>query len=523
MVNRVAYYYEGFCPRKGELLRLPRTDDVEQIACALMQQMEQDDRFSGEGKMYGVLLAETASGEPHILKAFSGLLNGQGNIEGWVSPILGRSRVALEEAQTLAALEAIKQDLMTLGQMPSRQQCQALAQQFEMQLAQLSLIHQSRKQARHHQRLNILSTLEETQLADAIEQLNEQSRQDGRERRWLKQARDEALQPLKLIVEQADARIRLLKLRRKALSRRLQAQMHNAYALTNFAGESWSISQFSEGGMPTGTGDCCAPKLLHYAATYHLKPVAMAEFWWGSVGGDKIPGKFYPACTDRCQPILGFLLSGLPEPLAIADRDLSIIFEDDWLIAVDKPAGLLSVPGRYADRQDSVLRRVRQSFPHALTIHRLDQDTSGILLAAKDIETCRYLSRQFQERRVSKVYEAVLAGVLLADQGIINLPLGADLANRPYQKVDHQQGKPSQTQFRVISRTETTRVEFIPLTGRTHQIRVHAAVGLGIPIMGDRLYQSQHQSQRLHLHAKELRFQHLQLGQEVHLQTKVPF
>jgi tRNA pseudouridine32 synthase/23S rRNA pseudouridine746 synthase len=196
---------------------------------------------------------------------------------------------------------------------------------------------------------------------------------------------------------------------------------------------------------------------------------------------------------------------------------------------VNKPAGLLSVPGRYRDRQDSVLSRLRHLLPDGIalmTVHRLDQDTSGILLLARDRQTHRQLNRQFQLRQVHKVYEAVLSGCVTIERGVIKLPLWSDPQDRPYQKVDWHKGKPSLTRFQVIAKEgDCTRVEFMPLTGRTHQLRVHAADsrGLRVPILGDRLYGCRAVASRLHLHARELRFEHPQSGETLHLQTNTPF
>lgn len=529
----VTYWYEGCCPQSNKLLRLPRTVWAEKIAHGLMQQLAGQDRFSEEGKMYGILLVEAATGEQQVLQAFSGLLHGKSFVEGWVPPISGRECIRLEEAQTLEKLNAIKQELITLEQIPERQQWKIVSQEFATKLAELEAEQQLRKQKRSEERHQLLETQRGAALEAALESLNEQSRQAGIVRRRLKQEGDAVLQPLKQVIEQADARIRELKLRRKVLSRHLQTQMHDAYRLVNFAGESasiHSIQQFvASGGLPTGTGDCCAPKLLHYAATHGLKPVAMAEFWWGAATGDKIPGEFYGACIDRCQPILGFLLSGLPPlepPLATPDP-LAVVAEDDWLIAVNKPAGLLSVPGRYFDRQDSVLSRLREGYPNLQATHRLDQDTSGILLLAKDHATHRALSQQFQHRQIHKIYEAILIGSVASTQGTVDLALRSDFANRPRQRVDLLHGKPSLSHFRVLAGSDKlTRVEWLPVTGRTHQLRVHAAVGLGAPILGDRLYgwgTDWQTTDRLHLHARELKLLHPQSGQPLHLQTKTPF
>ncbi len=531
-----AYWYEGRCPQSGELLKLPRTCYSEAIARGLMQHLASDQRYSREGKMYGVLLVETPSGEQRVLKAFSGLLNGNSVIEGWVPPIPGRDEVALESARTLAALEAMKQELLELQQLPERQQYEALSRKFETRLQELSCRHRQRKHERQQYRQRLHQILKGEALAEALEALDQQSREDGRERRQLKRTQDAGLQSLRRVVEPADARILELKQQRKALSRQLQDQMHASYCLSNFAGESMSLQQVISGGsMPTGTGDCCAPKLLHYAATHKLKPLAMAEFWWGPSSTNKgKQGDFYGACAERCQPLMGFLLSGLHQLFPVVEIDhtdlkLLILYEDEWLIAINKPAGLLSVPGRYSDRQDSVLSRLCRLLPEGMTlsaVHRLDQETSGILLLARDRQTYRQLSRQFQQRQVHKVYEAVIAGSVTTDRGVIELPLWGDPQNRPRQQVDWHRGKPSVTQFQVMARAAgSTRMEFVPVTGRTHQLRVHAAdpSGLGVPILGDRLYGSCTAASRLYLHARELRFEHPQSRQTLHLQTENPF
>ncbi len=507
-----SYWYEG----KGQ--RLPRTALAEAIAKGLMQQLEHP-----EGKMYGVLLVETRSGEQQVLKAFSGLLNGSSLVEGWVPPIPGRSQVALKETFTLQELERLKQALITLQQLPERQVYAALAQEFADRLQALSLVHQQRKRDRQQQRQILLSQPNRRTRDLGLVDLNAQSQQDGIERKQLKRQRDKLLQPLQATIAAADAQMRELKRQRKVLSQQLQAQMHAAYSLSNFAGQQLSLTQvITDGGMPSGTGDCCAPKLLHYAATHGLKPLAMAEFWAGKSVGDKVAGVFYEACIDRCQPLLRFLLNGMETPRI---SDLTLVYADQWLLAVNKPAGLLSVPGRYGDRQDSVLSRLRcQGQEWLNVVHRLDQDTSGLLLLARDPDTQSQLCRQFEQRQVTKVYEALLVGQLCQDQGMIDLPLWADPSDRPYQKVDWQRGKPSQTVFQVISRTEqTTRIEFFPVTGRTHQLRVHAAdpQGLGLPIRGDRLYGQA--GDRLYLHSRSLSFPHPQSGQPLQLMVETPF
>ncbi|MEM9924792.1 MAG: pseudouridine synthase [Cyanobacteria bacterium P01_D01_bin.50] len=539
------YYYQGYAD--GELLQLPRTREAEAIAQGLMQQLATDEVYSRQGKMYGILLVELQSGEKGILKAFSGLLNGCSVVEGWVPPIPGREKVVLEETRTLGELEDIKQEIILLKQLIERKEYKTIALQFQQRLQEMDKRHQVNKQQRQEKRQLLEKNLEGEELTIALEKLNEASRRDGIERKLLKKERDGVLQPLQEVVKNADMRIGELKQRRKEISRKLQEQMHAAYSVMNFLGNSSSLQQLMPQGLPTGTGDCCAPKLLHFAAINGLKPLAIAEFWWGESKGDKIQGEFYGACVERCQPLMGFLLSGLSE-LGVDNQfadtlkgaatftkpvftgfslEVGIIYEDEWLIAVNKPAGLLSVPGRYYHNQDSVLSRLINLFSdgeNIRAVHRLDMDTSGVLLLAKDREIYSLLSKQFEERLVSKVYEAVLSGDLDFESGMIDLPLWGNPENRPYQEVNYQKGKVCFTKFRVLEKEGNyTRVEFIPLTGRTHQLRVHTAEGLGVPILGDKLYGCEMEGKRLHLHARELSFVHPFLGERVFLEVELPF
>jgi len=518
------YYYTGDCPDSGELLRLPRTQEVEQIARNLMVELARDERFSREGKMYGVLLIQTNTGEYCSIKAFSGLLNGEAVVSGWVPPIPGRDRVSRNEVATLEDLATMKQELIDLDRIPARAQHQLLAAEFVDRLEQLSIEHRQRKVLRQQERARCESTLNDLELTAALDKLAAQSRQDGRERRQLKQDRDAILQPLQEILAQADDRIRALKQQRKIRSRQLQTQMHDAYRLMNFLGTSSSLRALMPAGIPTGTGDCCAPKLLHYAASNGLKPIAMAEFWWGEASRDQRQGEFYGACQERCQPLMGFMLTGLASQPS--QLELPIIYEDEYVIAVNKPAGLLSVPGRTSDLQDSVLTRLRESFPEIYAVHRLDRDTSGILLLARDKQTYRDLSQQFEARQIHKLYEAILGARIELERGSIELPLWGDPLDRPRQKVDFNLGKPSLTKFQVRGQIDGyTRIEFFPVTGRSHQLRVHAAdaSGLGVTILGDRLYGCQADVERLHLHARELSFRHPHTLKQISIQTHCPF
>ncbi|OKH51266.1 RNA pseudouridine synthase [Phormidium tenue NIES-30] len=543
------YYYQGYCPRTGQHYRLPRTAMARAIAQSLMTQL--GDVYAIEGKMFGVLVVQSPEGQTGVLKAFSGLWQGRERVPGWVPPIPGRDEVALQEARTLNALEAIKDRLLVLQRLPERETYGRLQEEQAEARQVLNQRHRDRKQARDLQRQTLASNLTGDALAEALAALEQESRGDKAELRQFKQRWGDRLAPLEVTIQSADTEIAALRQQRRALSRQLQAEMHAAYTLTNFAGESLAIQNLAaQGNLPTGTGDCCAPKLLHAAAQHGLVPLAMAEFWWGAPQGDKQPGEFYRACAERCQPIMGFLLSGLSaqvlgaaklpvgaqhaaplQPSQAGDIQpelgIPVLYQDPWMIAVDKPAGLLSVPGRYRDRQDSVLTRLRLTLPEGAflqPVHRLDQDTSGVLLLALDAETHRQLGQQFEHRQVQKTYQAIAVGHVFESSGIIDLPLWGDPTQRPRQQVNWQHGKPSQTKFEVLGREGVlTRIAFYPLTGRTHQLRVHAAQGLNAPIWGDRLYGYSEPGQRLHLHAQSLQFAHPHSQDVVLLNSAVPF
>jgi tRNA pseudouridine32 synthase / 23S rRNA pseudouridine746 synthase len=502
-----SYWYEGR-DRSGQLLRLPRSPEVELLARSLMEELR-GNFFNREGKMYGILLTESVAGKRVVLRAFSGLLGGRSDWPDWVPPMPGREVIAIPEAEILAELERLKQALITLVDQREASTYRSKADRFAAELSILTQRHRQQKADRDRQRAGESTDRE---LSQALEQ---QSRQDSRERRQFKADRDAILQPLQAELATIEAEIQALKQQRKELSRQFQADLQAHYQLRNFAGEHRSIAELLPR-SPTGTGDCCAPKLLIEAARLGLRPLAMAEFWWGPNQGDKQAGQFYGACTDRCQPIMGFLLSGL------VPDNLVRLYEDDWFIAIDKPAGLLSVPGRGCDRQDSVFSQLGPGF---IPLHRLDQDTSGVLLFARDRDSYRQIAAQFAQGQVTKIYEAILTGSLLQSQGQIDLPLWSDPDDRPYQRVD-QRGKSSVTDYQVLAHwTDRTRVQFRPRTGRTHQLRVHAQVGLGAPILGDRLYGAGDTIavSRLYLHATILQLVHPRSGELIEIRSTVPF
>ena len=328
---------------------------------------------------------------------------------------------------------------------------------------------------------------------------------------------------------------------RAARSRELMPLIQATYRLCDATGAVRSLHEiFAPAKPPAGAGDCAAPKLLAAAYRHGLRPLALTEFWWGAPprSGDRRAGSFYPACHGKCGPILAHMLRGLPAdppPLFGAARfpmtEPAVVFEDAQLVIVDKPSGMLSVPGRSGLLQDSVSTRLRARHPQAtgqLVVHRLDLDTSGLLLAAKDPVTFSALQRLFSLREVEKRYVAWLDGDVAGDAGMIEIPLRTDIDDRPRQIYDAVHGKAAVTAWRVLDRRDgRTKVALHPQTGRTHQLRVHAAhpSGLNAPIVGDRLYgrAAPRAGERLMLHAELLSFEHPVTGARLRVESPAPF
>lgn len=339
----------------------------------------------------------------------------------------------------------------------------------------------------------------------------------------------------------------------KAESQRLQRLLFANYRFTNGRGESkdlrdifrnekpvipadeWFSGEPSRADRqplpPSGAGECCAPKLLQYALTHHLQPFALAEFWVGAPSRTEVrhEGMFYAPCSGKCVPILRHMLQGIemtpaPEQRRAEElcRQIAILYEDEWLMVVNKPAGLLSVPGKSDEPSVETWLSAQRDGMFLRAAHRLDQDTSGLLVLAKTPEAYKHLQACFQRRDILKRYEAVLSPIgntTLAPEGLIDLPLLPNPYDRPRQMVNREHGKPALTRYVVRERRSdgTVLVDFFPLTGRTHQLRVHAAhpMGLNAPIVGDRLYGGT-PAPRLWLHAAEIAFPHPATGQEMH-------
>ena len=327
--------------------------------------------------------------------------------------------------------------------------------------------------------------------------------------------------------------------RHKEMSQDLQLWLFRQYRMLNANGDSRDLVEIWRDYHqnpkiqkkfplpPGGTGDCCAPKLLQYAYQHQLKPVCMAEFWWGPSPASEIRhhGEFYPACRGKCKPVLTWMLQGLdvdpdPEQSGFLHQGIEIIYEDDAIAAVYKPSGMLSVPGKSDDY--SVATWAKERWPESMLPHRLDLLTSGIMLVAKTAEAYHHLQDQFAARTIKNKYVAVVEGEISADHGVIDLPLSSDPLNRPRQIVDHEHGKRAITEYRVLEREfrngkPFAKIALYPHTGRTHQLRMHCAhqEGLGCPIVGDELYG--HKSDRLYLQAESIAFVHPSTGRRMHL------
>ena len=483
-----SYQYSGVCPISGQLLSLPRTRTAEELVTRLARELPLT-----EGKMFGVLVARDARGRLGYGRAFSGQLDGTHLLEGWAPP-LHLPTPTVSEATTLQALARWKVKLQDLHRAIESHPHHALAtlwNERDSALREELRLAKSQRALARSQNLTDLAELERQGRADSL--------------RWREFLREKKTALGEGDSELAHLRDAIVKGRasRKALSRNLQAEMHQqmAKSVTSFLG--CAPEQLFPEGIPTGTGDCCAPKLLAWAARHELTPLAMAELWWGPTSvGDKIAGEFYPACPERCQALLGPLLSlALRPPIGIDHVDAEIV------VAV-KPSGLLTVPGRYHWNQDSLLTRLSQRWPGLLPVHRLDLETSGLVVLARTPAAQAELRRQFEAREVDKRYLAVLDAPPPKASGRIELPL-ADDPEQPGRTCVELRGKPALTEY---AQRDDTLIELRPITGRSHQLRVHVAQGLGLPIRGDRLYGSAY-FETLKLHCSQLGFHHPSTGE----------
>ncbi len=509
---------------------------AQEVQNYLSQQTEWKEELS-QGKMFGVLIVQTEQGETGYLAAFSGILAGKSRHAFFVPPVydllqpqgffkIEEEKISsinhyirqLEEDKEYAALSA---ELARTIQ--SAEEILATAK------SQLKEAKAAREQRRKEKELNAQEE------ADLIRESQFQKAEYKRlEHSWKIR-----IATLRMQTENWERRISTLKAERKARSAALQQKLFEQFGMLNYRGEVKNLSEIFKQTVhkmpPAGAGECAAPKLLQQAYLHGWKPIAMAEFWWGDSPKTEIRhhGHYYPACKGKCEPILQHMLQGLQveenpmlKRMRIPSKDLEIVYEDPWLLVINKPAGMLSVPGK--EDAVSVYSLVREAYPQAdgpLTVHRLDMATSGLMLIAKTKHVHQNLQAQFKNRLIKKRYIALLEGIVPKDKGTIDLPLCLNPLDRPRQMVHAEHGKPAITDFQVLERMDgkRTRIAFYPHTGRTHQLRIHAAhpLGLRCPIVGDELYGKK--AERLYLHAEYLEFTHPVTGETVRITKEAGF
>ncbi len=503
----------------------------------LQQYLQQQDDWQDDllkGKMFGVLVVKTSLGELGYLAAFSGILAGKNLQPFFVPPIYDLQQpdgfFAVEEAAISEINVCIRQLVIDDRYISTQKELNTLSSFAQKEIETAKADYKKAQQIREEKRQKHPSSVE---LSAMIRESQHQKAELRRLKQyWEKQIVDKRAE-LQMFVDEID----VLKKERKNRSAALQQQLFAQFKLLNGKGEIRDLCDIFRETVqkvpPAGAGECAAPKLLQYAYQHHLCPVAMAEFWWGNSPKQEIRhhGYYYPACKSKCEPILNYMLQGLDveeNPLEKETgcfKSLEIVYEDEWLLVVNKPAGMLSAPGKITGQ--SVYQWMKERYPDAtgpLIVHRLDMATSGLLLMAKTKDVYLSLQSQFATRQVKKRYIALLDGLLAVKDGIITLPLCLNPEERPRQMVSSEYGKPALTEYRVISSDEKrTRIAFYPLTGRTHQLRVHAShlQGLNTPIVGDELYGKN--ADRLYLHAEYLEFKHPVTGELIRIEREADF
>ena len=487
-----------------------------------------------KGKMFGVLIVRTSNGQTGYLAAFSGNLCGSNSHSFFVPPVYDLLKpdgfFKIEEEQISAINHQIGQLQNCDRYLELQQKMERETVSSQQALSEARKVLKAAKEKREQRRLHRPN---ENEQAAMIRESQYQKAEFKRLERYWK----EQISEIKTELESFSSQIEALKAERRNRSAALQQKLFQQFNFLNAKGETKNLCAIFEETVqktpPAGAGECAAPKLLQYAYLSGLSPIAMAEFWWGESPKTEIRhhGYYYPSCRGKCEPILRHMLQGLNvEPAPTERYSLSqnmpeILFEDQWLLVLHKPEGVLSVPGK--SEEQSIYSLLRARYPEAtgpLVVHRLDMVTSGLLLAAKTQEVHRHLQAQFENRSIKKRYIALLDGILPEEEGVIDLPICPDYLDRPRQMVNEELGKTAITRYQVMDRKNgQTRIAFFPLTGRTHQLRVHAAhpLGLNCPIVGDELYGRK--AERLYLHAEYLEFIHPVSGQRMVIEKKAEF
>lgn len=493
------------------------------------------------GKMFGVLLVQTSDGRVGYLTAFSGKLANSNTIGNFVPPVFDMLREGGVFRTGEQEIHQVTLQIAALETAPEYTTALAAAEQEDIAVA--ADIAQLKEQLREKKALRKSRRNEQKTVLDAAaydlycEALAKESVTDSAYLRYYTQQRRQEADALAQTIAGFQQEIDRLKELRKQQSAELQEWLFQQYNFINQYGVYKNVRAIFDQDIfenpPAGAGECATPKMLQYAFLHGLKPLAMAEFWWGQSPVSEIRkhGYFYPACKGKCEPILAHMMEGIvtdDNPMLVQEDlgdQIKTVYEDEYIVVVNKPADFLSVPG--INIQDCVLSILQKRYPDAtgpLLVHRLDMATSGLLIAAKTKEAHHYIQNQFIKKTIQKRYIALLDGVLEQREGFVDLPLRVDLDNRPHQLVCYQYGKPSKTKWQVIGvEGNKTRVYFYPITGRTHQLRMHSAhaLGLNMPIVGDDLYGTK--ADRLHLHAEYLSVKHPATKQMISFQADPEF
>ncbi|BCE01096.1 RluA family pseudouridine synthase [Marinicellulosiphila megalodicopiae] len=486
----------------------------------------------GLGRMFGVLVVKNKNNDIGYLSAISGKTTNEMTLNNFVPPVFDMDITTQDKSYTgeQAVINQINTDIKRLEGNPDllkfKQDLDNKTKKYEQDIELKKRQMTQDKKSRKALRLTQKETLSADDFREFSQALDKNSVEHKLQLRDLKNSCQASIDDTQQKLNTLTSEINQLKERRKNKSSALQKLIFQQFKFLNSKGEIKNLIDIfgptPRGVPPSGAGGCAAPKLLQYAFQWDLQPIAMAEFWWGEAPKSEIRqhGNFYGACLGKCEPILAHMLEGMvldDNPLLdnpAEGKELVIIYQDKDLLVINKPAEFLSVPGK--NIQDSVYTRMKSLFPNnesPFIVHRLDQSTSGLMVIALNKKVHKKLQKQFIERSVKKSYVALIEGDLKQDQGVINLPLRGDLNDRPRQLICQVNGKPSETSWKVLERIETTgqvrtKVQLFPITGRTHQLRVHCAhsLGLNMPIVGDDLYGKV--ENRLHLHANTLEFMH---------------
>ena len=493
---------------------------------------------AAKGKMFGVLVVRDKEGNVGYLAAFSGLFMGSNNVDGFVPPVFDLQNpdgyFKREEAEISAINAKIKGLEVSAEYIAAKSALEAVKCVADEALDGMRAEFAANKAGRAQMRAGGTLTADDEAALIKASQF-EKAELKRAQRAW--QAKIVEKEYLLKIFTNKKA---LYVAERRSRSAALQQWLFRQFVMQNGRGEKRTLLDIFKEHRgcipPAGAGECAGPKLMQYAYANSLHPLALAEFWVGEspVGEVRRDGCFYGACKSKCEPILTYMLQGLDvEENALEHggdiKALEVVYEDEWLVAVNKPSGVLSVPGIVGGT--SVQQWLREEYLRCnelFVVHRLDMATSGVLVAAKSMEVYKAMQALFASRDVKKEYIALLDGVPAVASGTINLPLAADYEDRPRQKVDLAGGKEAVTHYSVLRVVEydgrqCALVCFEPVTGRTHQLRVHAAYkeGLNLPIVGDTLYGRW--ASRLMLHAATLHFVHPVSGKDMKLECKCGF